>query len=113
MSHIASNNSFCIFVFLFDYIGYSPNNFLTERKLTMSNKTIASLAAEISLFWENPSPYAKPYLSAMFCLVDKDSKYLLDSADDIVARFISNASGFRGAEARRIKAELKEIVGIR
>ena len=78
----------------------------------MSNKTIVQLAVEISKLWKNPSPYAKPYLSAMFHLVDKDSKYILDSADDIVARFISNASGFRGADARRIKAELKEIVGI-
>lgn len=79
----------------------------------MNNKPIVVLAAEIRKFWKNPSPYAEPYLKAMFHLVDKDSKYLLDSADDIVARFLANASGFRGPEARRIKAELKQIVGIK
>lgn len=37
-------------------------------------------------------------------------KYFMDSAKSIINYFLSNASGWRGEEAKRIKAELKAII---
>jgi hypothetical protein len=34
---------------------------------------------------------------------------MYDTADDVVRRFLVNSSGWRGADARRVKAELKSI----
>jgi hypothetical protein len=39
--------------------------------------------------------------------------FMLDSALSIVSYFLANASGWRGEDARRIKAELKSMAGIK
>ena len=67
------------------------------------------IAKEIRNNWAKVSPYAKPYLDAMSQLNSIDDKYYLDSARSVVLYFLSNASGWRGDVARRIKAELKEM----
>jgi hypothetical protein len=36
--------------------------------------------------------------------------YYYDSASEIVARFLSNATSWRGEDARRIKAELNAML---
>ena len=36
--------------------------------------------------------------------------YLYDTAGDIVRYFLANAQTFRGADARRLKEELKNLV---
>lgn len=53
---------------------------------------------------------AEPYLSAMSQLdkITDDCGY--DSADSIVRYALSNLTGWRGDNARRIKAELKEML---
>jgi len=53
---------------------------------------------------------AKPYLNAMQDLDKITDTYCADSAKSIVLYFLSNAATWRGETARRIKAELKEIV---
>lgn len=73
-------------------------------------RAIHEVATDIRREWSNVHYTAKPYLVAMFWLTDKHSKYGLDSADDIVLRFISNATSFRGERARELKAELKQII---
>lgn len=73
-------------------------------------RPIHVIANEIRATWTNVSPYAKPYLDAMSQLQSINDKYYLDSADSVVRYFLSNASGYRGADARRIKAELKEML---
>lgn len=75
-------------------------------------RTFALIAAEIQVKWKNVSPYAKPYLDAMASLFvsDKNASYYYDDAKSIVLYFLSNASTWRGEDARRIKAELKAMI---
>jgi hypothetical protein len=39
-----------------------------------------------------------------------DDRYYLDSAREVVLYFLANANTWRGETARRIKAELKDMV---
>lgn len=75
-------------------------------------RTFAHIAIEIESKWKNINPYAKEYLNAMKMLFtsDKNASYYYDTAEMIVLYFLSNASGWRGEDARRIKAELKAMV---
>ena len=75
-------------------------------------RTFALIAAEIQTKWKNVSPYAKEYLDAMATIFtsDKNSRYYFDTAETIVLYFLSNASGWKGEDARRIKAELKSMI---
>jgi hypothetical protein len=73
-------------------------------------RRICEVAAEIINVWEKPYFGAVPYLQAMLCLVDKNDKYGLDSAESIVQYFLGNANTFRGEDARRLKLELKELI---
>jgi len=54
--------------------------------------------------------YALPYLDAMCYLRTPADMYGLEYGDMIVARFLNNASYWRGETARRIKAELNDIL---
>lgn len=56
---------------------------------------------------------AKPYLDAMTSLTSVNDNYGWDSGDTIVRYFLSNASTWRGETAKRIKAELKGMVGLK
>ena len=75
-------------------------------------RTFALIAAEIQTKWKNINPYAKEYLDAMAAIFtsDKNSRYYFDTAETIVLYFLSNASGWKGEDARRIKAELKSMI---
>jgi len=73
-------------------------------------REIHEVARDIRREWKKVNFAAAPYLSAMQTLTDKDSAYGLDSAQEIVARFLCNASGFRGGNAPALKAELKGIM---
>jgi hypothetical protein len=73
-------------------------------------RTISAIAREISTSWKNISPYARPYLSAMLRIDSTMDMYGCDDGKDIVMRFLVNASGWRGEDARRIKAELKKMI---
>ena len=72
-------------------------------------RPIYEIAAEIRNDWKNISPYARPYLSAMFSLRTIEDNYIYDSGMSIVCYFLANAGSWRGETARRIKAELKEM----
>ena len=54
--------------------------------------------------------YALPYLAAMSDLDKITDSYINESDKSIVLYFLSNASTWRGETARRVKAELKELV---
>ena len=53
---------------------------------------------------------AEPYLAAMETLVSIDDPYFDDPGVSIVRYFLSNATTWRGPEARAVKAELKEMI---
>lgn len=76
----------------------------------MTYRSLHEIAEEIRADWTKPYFGAAPYLKAMGELDKITDAYGYDSADDIVARFLSNASSWRGDTARRIKAELKKMI---
>jgi hypothetical protein len=73
-------------------------------------RDISTIANDIRKEWKNPYFGAVPYLNAMACLHSADDAYGADSARTIVAYFLGNASTFRGEQARKLKAELKECL---
>lgn len=76
----------------------------------MTARPLHQIAAEINREWRKIYFGAVPYLEAMFALDSITDDYGCDSAKSIVRYFLSNATTWRGAAARRIKAELKAMV---
>ena len=76
-------------------------------------RPIYEIAYEIRKLWKPVYFGAVPYLDAM-CSIDKiDEMYGYDSAKSVVIYFLGNAKSFKGDDARRLKAELKVIAGIK
>lgn len=73
-------------------------------------RPLYEIAGEIHRTWPKVYFGAVPYLAAMGDLDSIRDSYGLDSADDIVRYFLSNATTWRGEDARRIKAELKAML---
>ena len=75
-------------------------------------RTFAEIAREIRLTWTNMNACAREYQRAMACIysTDKLAPYLFEDAQGIVLGFLNNAQGWRGDDARRIKAELKSMI---
>ena len=76
----------------------------------MMHRSLSTIATEISQSWPRVSFSAQPYLDAMMELDTLGDWYRADDAVSIVVYFLSNAGGWRGPEARRIKAELKAMI---
>lgn len=53
---------------------------------------------------------AVPYVDAMRELNTINDKYYANSASSVILYFLSNATTWRGPDARRIKTELKEML---
>lgn len=73
-------------------------------------RPLYEIAHEIKSDWKKVNYAAVPYLDAMATLTNVSDKYICDSGESIVLYFLSNASSWRGEVAKRIKAELKEMV---
>lgn len=56
------------------------------------------------------SAAARPYLAVLCTLDDVNSLYGAENGKSMVLYFLVNTQSWRGATARRIKAELKELV---
>ena len=54
--------------------------------------------------------FARPYLLAMFQLSSINDTYGHDTGRSIVNYFLTNVAGWRGPTARRIKAELNDLL---
>lgn len=77
-------------------------------------RPIHEIAMDIYRDWgKKVSPYALPYLDAMFSITSATDKYMFDSADTIVRYFLCNASTYRGDKAKQFKQELKQHVGLK
>lgn len=74
-------------------------------------RSLREISAEVKQHWKKVSPHAEPYLAAMAELDSVEDKYYFENGDDIVRRFLINASGWRGEKARSIKAELRAMIG--
>jgi len=75
-----------------------------------TKRTLRQIASDIDSTWSNVNYSARPYLNAMYSCNGIDDMYGMDSAKSIVLYFLSNASAWRGADAKRIKAELKALI---
>jgi hypothetical protein len=76
----------------------------------MSFRSIQEIAADIRGDWTNVNGRAEPFLRAMESLDSIHDYYVLDSAAEIVGKFLAVAGTWRGPIAREIKAELNEIL---
>jgi hypothetical protein len=74
------------------------------------NRPLFEIAYDIRAHWGNVNFGAEPYLKAMSQLHSITDDYYYDSADSVVRYFLANANGWRGADARRIKAELRAML---
>ena len=74
------------------------------------NRSLYLIAREIRKDWKKVNYAAEPYLVAMSKLDSVDDTYYTENGRDIVARFLCNASTWRGETARRIKKELNALL---
>lgn len=75
-------------------------------------RTFSEVAREIRAKWSKPYFGAVPYLDALEQVhtSDKNAHYMFEQVKDIVPYLLCNMTTFRGADARRLKAELKEMI---
>ena len=71
------------------------------------------IAEEINEKWPRMYFGAAPYVNAMRDLETIDDNYINDSGKSVVLYFLANASTWRGPDAKRIKAELKKMAGVK
>ena len=89
---------------------YQNQNNMTT---TTTTRPLYQIASEIRRTWPKVYFGAKPYLEAMASLDKVTDNYGQDSGKSIVAYFLANAGTWRGEDAKRIKAELKKMAGIK
>jgi len=77
---------------------------------TPAPRPLHKIADEITRKWPEPFYGARPYIRAMRYLATMEDNYHEDKADEIVLRFLTNARGWRGEDAKRIKAELRSML---
>jgi hypothetical protein len=75
-----------------------------------SVRPLFEIANEISNDWKKVYFGAIPYLDAMKTLKSINDNYFYDSAKSVVLYFLANAQTWKGETARRVKAELKEMI---
>lgn len=75
-------------------------------------RTFSEVAREIRAKWSKPYFGAVPYLDALEQVhtSDKNAPYMVEQVKDIVLYLLCNIATFRGADARRLKTELKEMI---
>lgn len=77
------------------------------------SRPISEIAAEIKREWKKPYFGAVPYIDAMLSINSIDDQYIAEDGRTIVIYFLANAMPWKGETARRIKAELKTLAGIK
>ena len=73
-------------------------------------RPLHEIARDIKNTWPKVNYAAQPYLDALSELNDISDMYYADPAKHIVNYFLSNATTWRGEDAKRIKTELKDMV---
>lgn len=87
----------------------------TETAPAEGPRLLKDIAADIFADWKTmrergENHPAWPYADAMRELKTVNDRYFLDGARDIVQRFLGNAGGWRGEQAKAIKAELRALL---
>ena len=78
--------------------------------MSKQTRSLRVIAQEIRSDWKKVYFGAVPYLDAMSTLDSIEGNYYLDNAKSIVRYFLANATTWRGDVARRVKAELREML---
>lgn len=79
-----------------------------------THRPLGEIARDIRRAWGPKVNYAaKPYLDAMGALDQVTDNFGYDSGKSIVLYFLGNARSFTGDEAKKLKAELKTIAGVK
>jgi hypothetical protein len=88
----------------------------TDREVDLATLPLRSLANIIWYDWRKAKSGvyfgAEPYISAMMALETINDYYGVESGEDIVRYFLSNAKTWRGDVAKAVKAELRSRVGL-
>lgn len=74
------------------------------------NRSLDTIARDISRDWTKPYFGAVPYLNAMHSMQSISDRPCFDTAESVVRYFLSNATTWKGETARAIKAELKSLL---
>lgn len=82
-------------------------------KVKVQNRPLFEVAKEIKKDWTKVYFGAVPYLQAMSTMDKASEPYGMDSGESIVLYFLANATTWRGEVAKRIKAELKAMCGLK
>ena len=84
---------------------------ITAREIDASQRLLHEIHDEIVKDWKRPHYAALPYLQAMRYLGVKWDSYGDQDGESVIRYFLNNASTWRGETARRVKAELRELLG--
>jgi hypothetical protein len=81
----------------------------------LTHRPISEIAEEIFDDWKKVNFAAIPYLEALLRVNRIDDTYGPgnESARTLIAYFLTNAGTWRGPVAKRVKAELKQIAGLK
>lgn len=79
----------------------------TLNEQASRSRPVYQIASEIKKLWRDVDFAAKPYLDAMMQISSVADGYGADDGKNIVLYFLSNASSWRGPDAKRLKDELK------
>lgn len=94
-------------------LGLTVGDVLRDKERRIQSAALRPLfiiGREVCQDWRKVSSSAEPYLAAMLALDKITDDYFADSAKDVVLYFLSNATGWRGSTARRVKAELRAML---
>ena len=78
---------------------------------TTTVRPLYVIADDIRAHWPRVNFAAVPYLEALTALDKVTDSYFQDSAKSMIQYFLANASSWRGDDAKRIKNELKVMIG--
>ena len=73
-------------------------------------RTISSIMADVKKAWAKPNFAAVPYIAALSTLRTVNDVYIHEDARSLILYFLSNASSFRGPQAKALKAELRALL---
>ena len=78
-----------------------------------NHRALNLIMREVKQDWKKPYFGAVPYIQALSQMDNVSQNYGEDSAKKLVLYFLANANTWRGETARRVKAELKSMVGVK
>lgn len=73
-------------------------------------RPVYEIAREIQQDWRQPYFAAAPHIQVMLQMESVTDSYGLDMPGESVLRFLANAQTWRGPVARRVKAELNNML---